>query len=845
MHACTIIARNYLSYARVLAESFSEHHPDARFTALVLDGTDDLDEPFELLSPYEIGIEPDELHRMAMIYDLKELATAVKPWLLRTLLEGGAGEAVYFDPDIAIYQPLDDIGVLAQRHSIVLTPHTTEPIPEDGCLPDYGMIMHAGIYNLGFIGVSERAIPFLDWWSGRLSRYCIVALDQALFVDQRWVDFVPSLFENFILLDPGYNVAYWNLHGREVRRNGEQYEVNGSPLRFFHFSGFKPDTPHILSHHAGTKPRILLSRNPDLAQLCAEYGRRVLAHGYDRDQKAAYEYDELPGGIAVDARMRRLFRDELLEAERDGRSLPPDPFDPATTASFIEWLREPVGKGRKAGLSRYAYALYLERPDLQSAFPRVPGPDTPRYIDWLHRHGQPQVGFSRELLSGDLRRASIVSTARGAITRAGVRIKNRLRALAHSHPPMARRVKSYLRSLRRARIIPVGRAGGFAAIESPVIEVASQPTAGVNLVGYLNAELGIGEVARKLMDGLDRAGIEFSTITYDRTRSRQEHPVEERNPQQAPFDMNVICVNADQLPVFREDVGPALFERRYSVGVWFWEVSRFPSAFHSSFELVDEIWAATSFVRDALAAATSKPVHVVPISLEMPSAEPIARKQLGLPDRFLFLFSFDFLSVFERKNPLGVVEAFSRAFTDGEGPVLVLKCINGGQDLESLERLRLATSERTDIYLLEDYLAPEKKNALMAGCDCYVSLHRSEGLGLTMAEAMAYGKPVIATNYSGNVDFMHEENSRLIPYKLVPIPKGCGPYPAGAEWADPDIDAAAEAMRHVFDDQAAARELGERARVDILERFSVDRMAAFLAERFAERTHGSTDGEPG
>ncbi|HEY5159823.1 MAG TPA: glycosyltransferase family 4 protein [Gaiellaceae bacterium] len=835
MHACTIIARNYLPYARVLAETFGDHHPNARFTTLILDGADDLDEPFEILSPYEIGIEPDELHRMAMIYDLKELATAVKPWLLRTLLDGGADAAVYFDPDIAIYQPLEDIAELALEHSIVLTPHTTEPLPDDGCLPDYSMLMHAGMYNLGFIAVSERAISFLDWWSERLSRQCLVALDQALFVDQRWVDFVPSLFEHDILRDPGCNVAYWNLHKRDVRRNGDHFEVNGKLLRFFHFSGYKPNTPHVLSHHAGTKPRILMSENPDLVQLCDEYGRKVLAQGYGRGESPAYTFDRLPGGIAVDVRMRRLFRDELLQAERSASELPPDPFDPKATASFLDWLREPVDKGRKGDVSRYAFALYLERSDLQRAFPKVLGADAARYIDWLHRHGQPQVGFAKELLTGEprraSRRASFVSRARGALIRIARGIERRLRALSHAHPFLAR-AKPAWRALKRARVIPGQR--GFAATEA-VIEVAEQPTAGVNLVGYLNAELGIGEVARKLMDGLDRAGIEFSTITYDRTLSRREHQVEERSSQQAPFDMNVICVNADQLPVFREDVGPAFFEQRYSVGVWFWEVSRFPAVFNNAFGLVDEVWAATSFVRDAIAAATSKPVQIVPLPLEMPSAEPIPREQLGLPDGFMFLFSFDFLSIFERKNPLGLVDAFSRAFADGEGPILVLKSINGEHDLESLERLRLATAERADIYLLDDYLAPEKKNGLMAGCDCYVSLHRSEGLGLTMAEAMAYGKPVIATNYSGNVDFMHESNSLLVPFELVPIPKGCEPYPVGAEWADPDIDAAAAAMRRVFDDPAAAQELGERARDDILERFSLDRTAAFLAERFAAR----------
>jgi glycosyltransferase involved in cell wall biosynthesis len=833
MHACTIIARNYLPYARVLAESFAEHHPGSRFTVLILDGSDDLDESFEILTPYQIGIERDELHRMAMIYDVKELATAVKPWLLRTLLDGGAEVAVYFDPDIAVYRPLDDIEALALEHSIVLTPHMTAPLPDDGCLPDEQMIMHAGIYNLGFIAVSSGALDFLDWWSQRLSRRCMVALDQALFVDQRWVDFVPAFYDHFILRDHGCNVAYWNLHYRRVGRVGERYEVDGVPLRFFHFSGFKPDTPHVLSHHTGTRPRILLSRNPELAALCSEYAGRVLARGYGSGADSGYRFDRLPSGLAVDRRMRRLYRDELLAAERDEGPMPPDPFDLAGATSFLEWLREPIGG--KTDVSRYAYAIYSERLDLQRAFPNVPGGDSRLFLDWLSRHGQPEIGFPRELLPSDARPASVTSSWRGAVLRTGERVEDRLRVLAHSHPLLARARPLWRAFKRVLRVLSPGRARRAAVVRGPIIAVAPEPEPGVNLAGYLNAELGIGEVARKLMAGLDRAGIEFSTIVYDRTLSRQGHRVDERRPQRALFDMNVICVNADQLPIFREEVGREFFRQRHSVGVWFWEVSRFPPAFHNAFKLVDEVWAATSFVRDALAQATTKPVRIVPIPLEAPPVEPLSREQLGLPRGFMFLFSFDFLSVFERKNPLGLIEAFRRAFADGEGPILVLKSINGEHDLESLERLRLAAAERSDVHLLESYLAAEAKNALTAGCDCYVSLHRSEGLGLTMADAMAYGKPVIATGYSGNVDFMNNSNSLLVPYELVPIPKGCDPYPAGAEWADPDLDAAAAAMRRVFEDQAAARELGERARNDVLERFSIEQTAAFLAERFAAR----------
>jgi glycosyltransferase involved in cell wall biosynthesis/SAM-dependent methyltransferase len=365
------------------------------------------------------------------------------------------------------------------------------------------------------------------------------------------------------------------------------------------------------------------------------------------------------------------------------------------------------------------------------------------------------------------------------------------------------------------------------------VDIAAEPASGVNLVGYLGAELGIGEVARRIGLGLESAGIAFSTIEYERTHSRRQHHYAARRPGEAPFDTNVICINADQLPVFREDVGEDFFADRYSVGVWFWEVASFPAVYHSSFDLVDEVWVATTFVREALSSATSKPVVVIPLPLEAPAAPALTRQELGMPDGFVFLFSFDFLSVFERKNPIAVIDAFKKAFTEGEGARLVVKTINGELDPANAGKLRDACRSRSDIYLRDGYVSPEEKNGLMANCDCYVSLHRSEGLGLTIAEAMAYSRPVIATAYSGNLDFMNESNSYLVPYTLAAIPTGCDPYPEDAFWADPDLDVAAAIMRRVFDHQDAARAQGARAREHVLTRFSIERTAAFISGRLS------------
>jgi glycosyltransferase involved in cell wall biosynthesis len=371
-------------------------------------------------------------------------------------------------------------------------------------------------------------------------------------------------------------------------------------------------------------------------------------------------------------------------------------------------------------------------------------------------------------------------------------------------------------------------------VKSPLMKFESQPAPGLNVVGLLEGELGIGEIGRKLVVAAERAAIPTSTVTYRHTLSRQEHPFEQRGDSTAPYDTNLICVNAEGLAHLRRDLGAGLFAGRYSIGVWFWELSRFPPTLHDAFDLVDEVWVGSDFVRGAIAAATGKPVRVVPVPLEPPTVSSPNRMELDLPDAFIFLFSFDFFSVFQRKNPLGLVEAFRRAFEPGEGPVLVIKSINGQKKAAELESLHRAASDRPDIRIVDRYLLPEEKDTLTQSCDCYVSLHRSEGLGLTMAEAMSVGKPVIATGYSGNLTFMNSDNSYLVRHRLTVTPPGCDPYPPGIEWAEPDLDHAAELMRRVYERPDDALDVGERARRDLQEHHSVDQAAAFIRRRLDE-----------
>src|SRR4029077_11471454 len=230
----------------------------------------------------------------------------------------------------------------------------------------------------------------------------------------------------------------------------------------------------------------------------------------------------------------------------------------------------------------------------------------------------------------------------------------------------------------------------------------------------------------------------------------------------ASFDTNIVCMNPAETVRFAQSIGPGFFTGKYSIGVWFWEVSSVPPRLDEALQLLDEIWVASEYVASVLRPFADVPIEIMPLAVESPVVDEFHRRELGLPDGYMFYFSFDFFSTIERKNPLGLIDAFCEAFAPGEGPILVIKSINGINELPKLELLRTRAARRPDVFIIDGFFTSERKHALMASCDCYVSLHRSEGFGLTMAEAMVLEKPIIATRFSGNLEFMNDSNSYLV-----------------------------------------------------------------------------------
>ena len=358
---------------------------------------------------------------------------------------------------------------------------------------------------------------------------------------------------------------------------------------------------------------------------------------------------------------------------------------------------------------------------------------------------------------------------------------------------------------------------------------------GVNLVAYIRAEMGLGQAARGMAAAMQAAAIPFGIVNFERGNVSAQSNLSwmHKEVERPGYDVTLLCVNPDNGDNLRATVSNSLLGSRYVIGNWFWELSELPDEWMKEFSLVNEVWAGSSFVKDAVARNSPVPVVRIPPVIELSLGKSLPRSFFGLPERrFLFLCVCDTMSVLERKNPLGAVRAFKRAFgAEDARACLVLKFNNTAFASPELERVREELRGRDNIYTIESVLSREEMIGLLAASDCVVSLHRSEGFGLVPAEAMRLGKPVVLTNWSGNTDYMTPDNSIGIDYELVRLGRDYGPYKSHQLWAEPDLEHAAHWMRRLVDEPGLAERIGLRARATIESRFSPDAVGVLIKQR--------------
>lgn len=361
---------------------------------------------------------------------------------------------------------------------------------------------------------------------------------------------------------------------------------------------------------------------------------------------------------------------------------------------------------------------------------------------------------------------------------------------------------------------------GLALIDARDLQASRRSVAreacDVHVVGYLDSAKGFGTSGRNHRDALELAGLRTAaTVLPDAGRT---HPIAPRTP--AASKATLFVVNGNELEWAMRYVDRAAVEKSHRIGLWAWETPHVPRRYLRGLRYVDEIWVPSGFVRDAFRPCTEKPVHVVPHPIRLPAATAVPGFEDARPNAPYLFFAFDYDALIARKNPDGLIAAFSSAFAQGAGPRLLIKTSNARHNREQHEEvLRLARS-RSDIQVIDTTWPAGVLHDVVRNSLGVVSLHRSEGFGLLLAEAMAWGKPTIATGYSGNLEFQDEGNAFLVRYTMTRVPRNCGPFEAGQPWAEPDVDDAARAMRMVFAGGAQVQAKAQRAAQTVRERLA-------------------------
>lgn len=451
----------------------------------------------------------------------------------------------------------------------------------------------------------------------------------------------------------------------------------------------------------------------------------------------------LPGGYVIDEAVARVARELLFSNEGDPDSLP-DPYG-SGLQEFIDFAEAPQEEWR-GSRGRIWQFLWEARPDLQENFPLPDGRDWERYGAWC------EARFSEEGGSG---------LFRGFGERYGKRFSNSS-------------------------------------------DNAVTPASALNLVGYLSSANSQGAVARQVFSLLRGAGLDVAAVDYDRVPSPRLPGLS------FPFAgadarANLLFVGPD---VFFNEYfqSPELFSGKRNVAYWFWELESVPERLVRSAGLVDEVWAPTRFVTDALSSAFACPVDYVPLPVP-PPIEPAREAPFAdFGARPVFLTIFDFFSSEQRKNPEGAIRAFIKAFPrPGVGPVLILKSLNGRSRPDRLRRLEQVAAGREDIIFVDEVWSAPLLSAALRDASCLVSLHRSEGLGLTPLEALWLRTPSIVTAFGGICDYEDlTKGGTIAPMRFVEFDRAQvgdreNIYPEDGEWAEPDVGRAAQLMLELID----------------------------------------------
>lgn len=810
--AFTIVTRSYLAGALVWRKSLEDSNTGIRGLIYITDATIEevaaLGTEAESVCPdYADGLEHDlRSVKLAEIpddagmrerYDIIEYCTAIKPSLFLSLaVEFPSVVLHYFDPDILVLGELTELTQFSENHSFTLIPHMRTPTDDHFRLSQLD-ILRAGVFNFGYVGWNpsiERGWLLIRWWQRRLNKDSRVALAEGIFTDQSWGVFFCASPESGILHDTSYNVAYWNLHEREIFVDSKSvFFCNDQRLQFFHFSGYSPRKRDKLSLHQN---RHVLSGLRGLLKLCNSYADKLLSAGFEY-WRASY--------CPQQKSALHLTRNEVVR----------------NTSSFD------LKRCSKVKMAR-------QHADVMATL----------------RFGNPRDFLLRAGLAWWIEFLAVYIS----ITLAGdVEVRSRKKITLNIEPKMYSKGESrgllyagllywWQRLFRSHSRSQVSNQKPFSHLMEVQTE-AALPAASTScalpcemaVIGYITAETGLGESVRGIIRGLDAAGIEtdlFDIMGHYARSNDQEFSARLQNKDSSDQSYSICLahLNADQVP-WQMPKHPVslLGDSIRRIGYWYWETNKLPLGQASSAAYFDEIWVATEFVRNALIQSGVRvPVRVIPPSLSSLPSNFLLRDHFGLPEgRPVCLSIFDASSFLGRKNPAGVIRAMQRVCeASNDKPLLVLKTVNLHENDEK-KLMQLAAD--LEILVINRYCSREETLSLISGADCFISLHRAEGLGLSLIDAMRIGTPLVSTDYSGPCDFVNDKNAFVVPWRRCNAQWEDGPY-FGSFWADPDIEVAATQIIRSLERSEDTINRIFLAKKEVLQYFSRERTAALILQ---------------
>lgn len=352
-------------------------------------------------------------------------------------------------------------------------------------------------------------------------------------------------------------------------------------------------------------------------------------------------------------------------------------------------------------------------------------------------------------------------------------------------------------------------------------------SSGLNIIGYTDGLFGLGEAVRLNINAARKTHIPLNIINFEKVKQNIDYEYSFK------YSVNLVQISSNDLDDFFRVIDPEFFRDKYTILFLMWESEYLPEKLKKNVTLFNEIWTASSYCQKLFKKIFNGDIIVVPHPVEV-HLKPIQNQNPTIffnENKFSYLFIFSYHSSIERKNPFFLIEAFIKAFGNNQDVELVIKT-NGAKHFKSAERkLYQASANQKNITIIDFDLDRNEINHLINNCDCYVSMHHSEGFGLTLAEAMCLNKPTVATNYSGNTQFMNENNSFLIDYELGLIENTDANFGPKTLWGNPMMEDAIKKLKEVYENTDLRKEKAKNAQRNVQEKLSFYAIGSIIKNR--------------